>query len=241
MALTVPDVPLVPGVPAVRRSSSAQSPANIVLATTQGLLWGAFSNAGAWGIYDQYGNPLVDNAGLSGFLGTLASALGFSSPLSTSAVEYHKETRLSNFPVEQGSFATYNKVELPANPIVTLCMGGTESDRAALLNAIDAAVKSTDYYTVATPEITYVNYIIERYNYQRRSNRGANLLLVEVSLREVREIATAIYSTVQYPNAQSDTALPAHDNGKVQAQTVAPSQSVLSKMAKGVQTIFGNF
>jgi hypothetical protein len=41
--------------------------------------------------------------------------------------------------------------------------------------------------------INYVNYSIERYRYARRASAGATLLIVEVSLKEIRQV-TASYA-----------------------------------------------
>src|SRR6202035_2919805 len=107
---------------------------------------------------------------------------------------YVKESRVSNFPVERGGFASYNKVEMPGNPTVSLVLDGSQSDRTSFLAAIDGACKSTTLYNVATPEVTYANHTIERYSYRRQANRGAFLFVVEVSLIEVRQLS-AVYTT----------------------------------------------
>jgi hypothetical protein len=69
-----------------------------------------------------------------------SQATGASSPVvSTFSFDFVKETRISNFLVEGGHYASYNKVETPANPVVTLILEGSEDDRTHFLTAIDAA------------------------------------------------------------------------------------------------------
>ena len=137
----------------------------------------------------------------------------------------------SDFPLERGGFAAYNKVEMPASPLVTLCMGGSESDRKKFLDAIDAACLSTDLFDVVTPEVAYVGYAIERYNYRRSSSRGATLLMVEIALREIREVS-AQFSVVERGAIETPKdvgATPQVDGGKVQAAT--PNKSTLKAIA----------
>lgn len=223
-----PNIPDSPGVPALPRIAGAAAIAGAGLGLLQGILWRVFQVQTRWGIFDDKGNPLGDPAKFTGLIGSALDAVGLGSTLSTDSVEYTKETRVSDFPIERGSFASYNKVELPASPTVTLCFAGSESDRSAFLTAIDEACKSTALYSVVTPEVTYIEYSIERYNYQRRSSRGATLLIVEISLKEIRQVSAA-YTTSQISAPKNPNATPTADSGKVQAQT--PPTSTLKSIA----------
>lgn len=222
-----PNVPKAPGVPALPRSPRFPPTARAVLGVLQGTLWRALQTSAKWGIYDAAGKPLGDPNTLQAIPANLLSVLGVTPTVSTGGLDYAKETRVSDFPIEKGSFASYNKVRLPSSPNVTLCMGGSETERKAFLAAIDAACESTAFYSVVTPEATYINYSLERYNYQRRQSRGANLLIVDISLREVREVSAKYAQSAQAPivKPKDAAATPPVDGGKVQAQ--APRQSVL--------------
>jgi hypothetical protein len=216
-----PNVPKLPGVPSLPRSPKVPTLARAGLGIVQGALWRIFQVDTQWGIFDSKGVALGDPLGLGGIVGGALEAAGLASTLSTNAVDYTKETKVSDFPLEQGSFASYNKVEAAAAPVVTLCFTGSESDRRTFLEAIDVAVKSTELYSVVTPEATYIDYSVERYNYSRRSSKGATLLLVEISLREIRQVSSQY---AQSGNGQIDQpkdagAAPVSDNGKVQAPT----------------------
>jgi len=140
-----------------------------------------------WGIFDSSRNPIYSPSKLT--------FIASSTRLSTAAMEYHKEARVSDFPVERGSFASYNKVEIPSQSIVVLCLSGSASDRAGFLKKLDAAAASTDLYSVVTPEATYINHTIERYNYSRRNSQGATLLTVEIFLKQVRQLTAPTSST----------------------------------------------
>jgi hypothetical protein len=199
----------------------------------ENLLIQALQQTPRWGIFDAAGNQLgVDSSSINPILSVLASQLsGSTAPvLSTFGVDYVKEMRVSDFPVEPGSFASYNKVETPANPLVTLTLAGSEDDRTNFLNAIDAACTSTNLYNVVTPEVQYVGYTIERYTYSRRASRGATLLIVEVSLKEIRQVSAA-FTTVTNPivNPQNPAATPQTNSGTT--QPAASDTSTLRSLA----------
>lgn len=223
--INFPNVPNSPGVPPIPRATGANLPPIVrsVLSLAQGALWRAFQVNNRWGIYDSKGRALADPRLFGGAFASIGGP-----EISTNALAYSKETRVSDFPVERGGFASYNKVELPACPIVTLCMSGTEGDRAQFLAALDAAVKSIELYDVVTPEGSYRRYIIERYNYERRSNKGATLLTVDIALREVREVS-AQFTTAVINDPQDAGATPTVDNGKAQAKV--PDTSTLKGIA----------
>lgn len=232
-----PSVPAYPGVPAIPREvGSALATIAIDLGTLSDILGNSLEYASEWGIYDKKGNRLgLPNGSLSKQIGSQFGLLPSDPVQSTLSFDFLKEARVSDFPIEGGSFAAFNKVETPANPVVTLALSGSEDDRSQFLAAIDEACKSTDLYNVLTPEITYVDYSIERYVYQRRSQNGATLLIVDISLKEIRRVS-AIYTTVTPIVApQSASAANQIDNGVVQAQApdVSTLKSIMQKL--GVQ------
>lgn len=225
-AIPFPDVPNDPGVPQVpRRPGGLSTGARVALGILQSIIWQALQISTKWGIYNDKGKPLVDT---SFFL----TALGIGQTLSTNSFTFSKETKVSDFPVEKGSFATYNKVEVPGSPIVVFAFGGTEGQRGIFLNALDAACKSTDLYDVVTPEVTYLDYAIESYNYTRQNTRGTSLLMVEVHLKEVKQVS-AKYSTsaqdAKIDKPKDPAATPPVNSGKVQAKT--PDTSTLKSLS----------
>lgn len=187
---------------------------------------------------DDGGNTIdvLNNTGTS-----VQTAVVSRATLSTFSVEFSAETRISDFPIENGGFASYNKAQLPSNPIVTLILEGSEDDRTYFLNAIDAACKSTDLYSVVTPTVTYgatatvAGYSLERYSYSRKADKGATLLMVEISLKEIRQVA-ASYTTAPSPinNPINSSATPQVNNGNT-APAAVP-QSVLNDLSGKPQT-----
>lgn len=168
-----------------------------------------------WGIFGQNGIPLLlaDNV---------------------VSLKTTHTSKVSNAPIEQGSFTSYNKVQEPFTLTVQFSKGsGGVLERGAFLGLLDALAKSHDLYMVITPEAIYPNCAIVGYDYAREAGNGARLLKVNVHLAEVRLVE------VEYTKTQSDSAQAEVDNGKQQTQTVAnqklettQEQSILSKIGE---------
>jgi hypothetical protein len=231
-----PNVADLPGVPALPRSQNIPVGITVSLGVVETLLEQSQSSAIQWGIFDSNGNQLgaTSQSGNS-LLQLLASTAGLNPVLSTNAFEFTKETHVSDFQVEKGGFASYNKVVMPATPTVTLALTGAVSDRTAFLNAVDVACISTGLYSIYTPELNYYNYNLMRYRLIRRPDRGANLIMVEIDLKEVREVS-ATYSTVVTPikQPQDPGSTPATNSGQVQA---TPTDN--STLQRGINLLKG--
>lgn len=154
-----------------------------------------------WGIYDDAGNLVLE-------------------PDSFIGMDFANNWQISDYPVEQGSFATYNKVATPYSSTVSMAKGGSEADRAAFLTTLDTIADGLTLYTITTPEKNYINATIERYDYERRTHRGAGMIFAHIRLKEVRSTAT-----VQYTNTRS---------GQQIESTVPPSAKTNPTTSTGV-------
>lgn len=242
--IVYPNVPAYPGVPQLVRPVQAAIASEPLLAiglgTVENLLTAAFQQGPRWGIFDRNGNQfgISKESTLQLVEDSLLSQLTQqTNPInSTVAVEYVKEMRVASFPTQGGGFAAYNKVEMPANPTVTLAFSGSESDRTDFLNALDAACKSTDTYTIQTPEVQYPDYTIERYTYSRRANRGATLLIVNITLLEIRQVS-ASYTQTPIVSPQNAGATPQVNSGMIQPAT--PDQSTALSLFNKLKALAG--
>ncbi len=202
-----PLVPNAPGVPAVLRGG-----AQVIDTATGGYLGLSDalneiigSDPVKWGIFDASGAPVGDYDSLF-------------------SLAYRNDSKLSDYPVEQGGFASYNKVDSPYDNIVTVTCGGTEARRAALLVALEAARKSLQLYSIFTPEATYQNSNITGIDMRREIREGANMLIVNLTVREVRQKASASFSEPKNPSsfdAQSQGQVQSVDDPTFDASGVA--------------------
>lgn len=157
-----------------------------------------------WGIFGQNGIPLLlsDNV---------------------TSVKHQNTSKVSNAPVERGSFASYNKVGDPFTVTVQMSKGsGGVFARGAFLGLLDTLANSTDLFLVITPEAVYPNMAITGYDYAREASDGARLLKVNIHLAEVRQVE------VKYTKTKPDGAQAQQDGGKVQPKPMQNNESVLS-------------
>lgn len=114
--------------------------------------------------------------------------------------DYRKDSRISNYQVEQGGFESYNKVENPYLASVRFATGGGEANRQAMLDSIDAVARSLDLYDVVTPERVYESANVVMQDYRRTSKDGVGLIQVDVRLEEVRVSSSSTFSNTQSPS-----------------------------------------
>lgn len=203
-----PNVANLPGVPQLARSLliEAAAPPTLGFAANPSVLWQATQAAPVWGVFDS-NNNIVINAD---------SVMDFG---------WRKENRIPNFPIQQGEFATYNRVGLPNETSVVLVKGGSLSERTAFLQQVDAVVdqKNVSLYTIRSPEKSYVNVSCNRAELSRRGKDNAYYIDVELYFTEIVQV-TAQYSTtaVSTPNASTPSAAPVTNQG-LNNPTVPPS------------------
>lgn len=206
-----PDVPAFRGVPQLVRSPTAAQIRALAIANAAvaGRLWRSAATQPKWGIFKASNG---DQAIV---------------PDNIAAFENRNEARVADFPVQAGAFASYNKVQVPFELVVRLTKSSDLDGRARFLAAIDTAYKSLDLYNVLTPERTYLDVNITRYEVTRRGGGGAFYLTdVDLFFREIRQVA-AQYSTsaAATRNAQQPSAVPSVSQGIVQPQPVPDSLS----------------
>lgn len=123
--------------------------------------------------------------------------------------EIKDESKVVSGPVEEGSFASYNKVETPLEIKVTLGIQGTDSELQDAINSLQQYASSTDLVNLITPTAEYENLNLERFDYQLKREIGRGALYVSLSLVEIKQVTT------EYTNVK---VAPQKDRGKVQTK-----------------------
>lgn len=114
-------------------------------------------------------------------------------------------------PVEEGSFASYNKVASPLEIDVSLGIEGDDATLDAALEALNQLTASTEILSLVTPESEYQNMNLESLSYRRRREDGLGVLWLDLKLIEVRQVKA------QYTNAKVGER---KQRGKVQGKNV---------------------
>lgn len=183
---------------------------NAAIASISRAMWQSAQSAPQWGVLDKDGNIAIDADSVITF-------------------EHAADYRVTSAPVEQGQFASYNKVANPNQASVVLVKGGSLDDRTNFLKQIDTVLASLDLYSILTPEHTYPSINAVRREITRREQKGAYFLEVELFFEEIREqVLQYSASVASTANAQQPSALPATNIGNAQptAPTAALTQGV---------------
>lgn len=104
-------------------------------------------------------------------------------------------------PVEEGSFASYNKSQAPVEIVVQIGIQGDGAKLQDALHILDTYANTTKLLHIETPSEEYENFTLERYDYDLKEDDGHGLLIVALHLVEVRMVKTAIVN-VRVPTMQ---------------------------------------
>lgn len=219
-----PNVPNVPGVPSIARNPDFSADfGDLVSAVTSGNPLSIIESVTSprWGIY------MPD---------TLEKMI---EPDSVLSFEYKGDARISDYPVEEGGFRSYNKVQQPFDIRMKITCSGAGTltagtiglsgasagmTRETFLVTLDAMKASLLPVNVVTPDYVYKSVNLVHFNYKRTNTDGVTLLTAELYLREIQQSATAGYTTVA-----SDSASDSKNQGTVNPVTPTTTQSAAIK------------
>lgn len=179
-----PNVPDLPGVPPIPRDPNAVV-STIVNLVADALGLSGVGSAPVWGIFLD-GDLAIEPDNIMAF--------GFKKTFST-----------PSYPIEQGGFESYNKVQRPFTPRIRVTKSGSIGDRYAFLQDVDAAVSSLNLYDVVTPEATYSSVSLNIYDYNRSGLHGAGMLIVDIEAEEIRQTASSAFSSTGQSTVTSST------------------------------------
>lgn len=193
--------PSIPGVPPLLGGASvgaAVGLATLAADTIMGL-GGLFGQQ--WGIF-LFGFPIV---------------------LADTVVDlsFKREWIISDYPLEQGAFETYDKVAVPFDIRVRFVAGGSDINKTLLLTSIAAIAGDMNLYDVATPNAVYRNCNVRHYDYSRSSTKGLGLLTVDVWLQEIRQN----FGSFTGGGSADPSGADASAGGSVQAPTATPAEA----------------
>jgi len=192
-----PDIPPLPGVPAINRNSAGYVAAalTVVAELLPNNLFGT-----KWGITDEFGNTALV-------------------PDSFISFEYKNDKKIPNYPVEGGGFQSYNKVSTPFDcRLVVSCSGNGSMSKQGFLAAIQNYVESLTLLTIVTPDANYPNCNLIHVDYRRESRQGVTLLLAQLWFQQIIVAQQPAASTAQPSGASTK------NNGQISPVTPSASQ-----------------
>lgn len=172
--MAFPNVPDVPGVPALVRDVLASVPDVVQLLVADALSLFAGLEPPQWGLF-LGGEPAV----------IAESVVSF---------EYKQRYEVASFPIEQGGFESYDKVQRPFDVRLRFSTGGSAADRDALLASARAAVASLDLFDAVTPLATYESVNPVHIDYRQTATQGVGLLVLDLFCEQVRITASSSFT-----------------------------------------------
>jgi hypothetical protein len=205
-----PNVPDLPGVPALLRAGTGLvgSVPLLEVADATGIL-GQFASTN-WGLFNSSGQQVVPAKSII-------------------SVDFRADYDIVDYPIEQGAFQSFNKVIVPFDIHLVMTCDGNTATRAAFMQALLTARKSLDIYSVTTPEAVFLSVNIIHVDLQRSAQKNANMIQVEVVVRQVNVTSTATLSS-----SANSSGADAQNGGTVQPTT--PSDSQQSSATAAYQT-----
>ncbi|MCM1513235.1 MAG: hypothetical protein NC112_09050 [Oxalobacter formigenes] len=229
--------------------------ASILLGTAQLKIFEALSLINnQWGIY-----PAGDNSRQNGFgenieqvvlstrvlNTTIGDIIGGGKSQNVPVVEIdsmvmldaRSDTQVSDYRLEMGGYASYNKVPQPEQINVVMTRGGRLADRTAFIEWLDKNVAETSVYNIVTPEKVFKDVTLESYEVLRESQRGgASLIEARCVFRQIRQVKAIVSGEkATTENAQSANDVPTTKPEQKQADPSSILDNVVGTVTKGFE------
>jgi hypothetical protein len=117
---------------------------------------------------------------------TLAGVLAFDVDTMVD-LSYDSKAKVSNFPVEQGGFTSYNKVQEPFTIPIQLAVSSAPKIKA-LITALETARTNPTLFNVVTPMRTYLSVTLTTVKFSQSAKSGIDCLIVKVGFEQIRQI-----------------------------------------------------
>lgn len=99
-------------------------------------------------------------------------------------------------PIEEGSFATYNKVKTPREITTQIARMGTETEMEEMITQLERWRTGATRVNFLTPEIEYPDFTLTSYNYTRTVQQGEGVIIFDLTLQEINSVQTNVTTTV---------------------------------------------
>jgi hypothetical protein len=133
------------------------------------------------------------------------------------------ESAVSDYPIEDGSFTTYNKIIMPNGFSIRMTRDGSESLRAAFLKWLEFSKNNPVVYDILCPENVYTNATMRSYRINRTASSGAGMIVADCIFQEIRELP-AQYSATRISNPENQPVTPTTRVNPVESNVTANVQ-----------------
>lgn len=158
MSVLFPNVPIAPGVPPVLRKGLGIANAVSLLAADAALFT---AQPAKWKILNSSGASL------------------FPPDVSIDAVGGKQDFAIAGFPIEQGGWRNYDKVQIPGEVRVKIVKMGNVTERQQFRTQVEKMAGTLDLLKLQTPERIMGPFSVEHFDWERTSSNGG-MTMIEV-------------------------------------------------------------
>ena len=126
-------------------------------------------------------------------------------------------------PIEQGAFATYNKVQSPLSISLELGIGGEAYEQRAALDRLERMRSGLEKVALVTPYEYYPSLTLASFSHHREPGLANHALLVSLQLTEVREVGGVSGGVKSITRPKDPTSANPIDLGKTRTLEIAAS------------------
>ena len=96
------------------------------------------------------------------------------------SIEFKQEWVIADYPIEEGGFESYDKVQRPFDVRMKFSAGRNEAARQALLESVQSIAGDYNLYDFVSPTDIIESVNIQHFDYQRTATSGLGLFVIEV-------------------------------------------------------------
>lgn len=105
------------------------------------------------------------------------------------------EASVSDYPIQTGSFVSYNKVRAPDSFVIRITNDGSKAKRAALIKWLGDNTSAPTLFDILCPEGTLSSVTLDRFQIDRTRESGVSMLTVDCYFRKVRPLPVVATSS----------------------------------------------
>lgn len=122
-------------------------------------------------------------------------------------------SRASDYPIQNGSFTSYNKVRMPDVFSVVVTCDGNEQVRSLFLTWLKDNCSATTLFDVVCPEMRWGSSTLTDYRIDRTSESGASMITAECIFQQIRQLPISF---------ENDNITNPENKGRIGTVTIEP-------------------
>lgn len=142
--------------------------------------------------------------------------------------------------IEEGSFASYNKVTSPIEIGLKVAFTGTDAELQSILDELLKLQEGTEKFSFVTPYQEFEGYTLSSFTYTFARENGRGALYMELTITQIKEVSME-YSNVKITSPKSAGDSSTTNTGSTSTTSPSSSQEeqVSESAAHAGKRIFG--